>query len=574
MKITQRFLMALLACILLSAEGFVTTGHAAAADSKVILSLNGADLKSPAGEAPYLEGNTVMVPVRQTGEALGFEAMYIQETSSLRISRSGLSLTMKLGGGRFMLNGKDELNIEGAAVLKNNRIFVPLPLMDEIGYITKSKPGSARMAVMTPQYYAEIVMNLIGSKQYEAVSEEFFSKEVQINLSSIKLQKVWESLVSGYGDYVGLQSITSTREQGRHLISGTASFTHGAITVTIAVGGGGEISGLWFAPHAEPVAAPDLALPAGVTEEEVIVGAGTIHPLKGILTLPKAMDQPLPSVVLVHGSGASDYNEAAYAYKPFRDIAYGLAEQGIAVLRYDKRSYSYPQEFMGTAAASVSVKQETVEDAIAAANLLKQDKRLDPAQVYLAGHSLGGMLAPRIDAEGGSFAGLILLAGSPRSLWEIMYDQNIRVINSLADTVPAKAEAAAALNTELARAKALASMTDDQAKAEPAVFAAPAYYFKEMDQHNTAELGRKLMKPVFVLQGSDDFQVFADVDYLRWKDVLKANASAEFKLYPGLNHFFVDYDGAGAGTPAEYNIPGLVDALVIKDIGAWILKQK
>jgi dienelactone hydrolase len=105
------------------------------------------------------------------------------------------------------------------------------------------------------------------------------------------------------------------------------------------------------------------------------------------------------------------------------------------------------------------------------------------------------------------------------------------------------------------------------------VFAAPAYYFKEMDQHSATELAQKLTKPVLVLQGGDDFQVEADVDFPLWKEVLKGDASAEFKLYPGLNHFFVNYDGDGAGTPEEYNVPGLVDAQVIKDMGQWILKQ-
>ncbi|MEK3671707.1 alpha/beta fold hydrolase [Paenibacillus sp. FSL R10-2771] len=573
MRRPRRFLLSMLACSLLLSAGFVTPRVAQAADNKVTLSVNGEVLKFPAAEAPYLEGTMIMVPVRKAGEALGFQTAYIKESSSLQIKLSGIELLMKLGGGQFILNGKDTLTIEGAAVLKNNRIYVPLPLLDEIGYITKPGPGSAQAEVSTPQNYTESVMKLLASGQYEALSDRFFSTEVRNNLSSLKLQQVWEGFTAAYGEYGKVGSLKSSRDNGRYSLSGTAVFAHGKLTVTLTVNSSGQIQGLWFAPYEDPQAAPELALPAGVTEEAVTVGAGTSHPLKGILTLPKASGKPLPSIVLVHGSGISDLNEAAYAYKPFRDIAYGLAEQGIAVLRYDKRGYSYPQEFMGSAAASVTVKEETVEDAIAAAALLKKDKRLDAAQVYLAGHSLGGMLGPRIDADGGNFAGLILLAGSPRSLWEIIYDQNMRVISRLDDAIPAKAEAASSVNAELAKAKALPALTDEQAKAAPAVFGAAAYYFKEMDQHSTAELGRKLTKPVLVMQGSDDFQVYADVDYPLWKDVLKNNSLAEFKLYPGLNHFFVGYEGAGAGTPDEYNVPGMVDEQVIKDMGQWILKQ-
>ncbi|CAM4420202.1 dienelactone hydrolase family protein [Paenibacillus typhae] len=95
-----------------------------------------------------------------------------------------------------------------------------------------------------------------------------------------------------------------------------------------------------------------------------------------------------------------------------------------------------------------------------------------------------------------------------------------------------------------------------------------------MQQQDTAELAGKLNKPVLVLQGADDFQVYADKDFVQWKEVLKHNPSAEFKLYPGLNHFFVNYDGKGAGTLEEYYVPGRVSDQVITDIGAWIGRQK
>ncbi|WNS45534.1 alpha/beta fold hydrolase [Paenibacillus sp. MMS20-IR301] len=573
MKKMKRFTLTGLACLLLLTAGINVPETVQAEGNQVTFTVNGEVMNSPAGETPYLEGGAVMVPVRQTGKLLGYEATYIRENASLQIHSSTIKLEMKLGSGQFLLNGKETLTIEGAAVLKRNRIYIPLALLDEIGYITNSSANSAEAMAWTPQYYTAAVMNDLASGRYAAVSERWFSPEVRKNLSVVKLQQGWESMTSAYGKYVDQHSLTSSREQGQHLLAVTAAFEQGEMNTTITVDGSGKIQGLRFAPGAASAAAPDLALPEGVTEEEVTVGAGTAHPLKGILTLPAKSAKPLPSVILVHGSGSSDLNEAAYAYKPFRDIAYGLAGQGIAVLRYNKRVYSYPQQFTGAAAAGVTVKEETIEDAIAAAALLKQDPRLNAAQVYLAGHSLGGMLGPRIDAEGGGFAGLILLAGSPRSLWEIIYDQNMMLLGKLADTAPGKAEAAAVVNAELAKAQALSSLTDEQAKAAASVFGASAYYLKEMDQHSAANLGRKLAKPVLVLQGSDDFQIFADKDYPLWKDVLKGNSSAEFKLYPGLNHFFVNYDGEASGTAEEYKVPGLVDAQVIKDMGQWIMKH-
>ena len=145
-------------------------------------------------------------------------------------------------------------------------------------------------------------------------------------------------------------------------------------------------------------------------EEKIVVGAGTEYPLNGLLTLPDAPAEKLPAVVLVHGSGASNMDEKVFALTPFKDLAEGLAARGIASVRYDKRTFVYGRKM---AKQAITVKEETIDDALAAAHLLRADPRIDPEAVFLIGHSMGAMLAPRIDAEGGDFRALVLLAGSP-----------------------------------------------------------------------------------------------------------------------------------------------------------------
>src|SRR5437868_1155092 len=71
-------------------------------------------------------------------------------------------------------------------------------------------------------------------------------------------------------------------------------------------------------------------------EREVTVGKGEWE-LPGTLGLPKGSG-PFPAVVLVQGSGPQDRDETMGVNKPFQDIAWGLASNGIAVLRYDKRN--------------------------------------------------------------------------------------------------------------------------------------------------------------------------------------------------------------------------------------------
>ena len=112
-----------------------------------------------------------------------------------------------------------------------------------------------------------------------------------------------------------------------------------------------------------------------MTVEKVIVGENTKYPLNGILTLPDSMTDPVPAVIFVHGSGASNMDEKVGKITPFKDLAEGLAKHGIASIRYDKRSFVHG--FKLVKEKNVTVKLETIEDAILATELLKNKTILD-----------------------------------------------------------------------------------------------------------------------------------------------------------------------------------------------------
>src|SRR2546421_397489 len=86
----------------------------------------------------------------------------------------------------------------------------------------------------------------------------------------------------------------------------------------------------------EDFAAASKDFDDAIKETEVTVGKGE-WVLPGTLPLPTG-DGPFPAVVLVHGSGPHDRDETIGPSRPFRDLAGGLASQGIAVLRYEKRT--------------------------------------------------------------------------------------------------------------------------------------------------------------------------------------------------------------------------------------------
>ncbi len=299
--------------------------------------------------------------------------------------------------------------------------------------------------------------------------------------------------------------------------------------------------------------------------ETITVGAGTQYPLSGLLTLPDDLTKPVPAVVLVHGSGPSDKDERVMKLTPFKDIAEGLAKRGVASLRYDKRTFTYRKQLAKT---SPTVREETIDDALLALDLLRQDARIDQSRIFLLGHSLGAMLAPRIDAEGGNVRGLILLAATPYRLEDVV----LRQLKQAGGKPPLRWIVGLEYKIFKKKFDGLYQMSDAEAKKKKFAGNVTLYYFKEMGQKTAADYLLESGKPVLLLQGARDFQVLADDDFQRLQALLAGRENTVFKLYPGLNHIFVPAisDDILKATK-EYSTERHIGDDVIGDIASFIL---
>ena len=303
--------------------------------------------------------------------------------------------------------------------------------------------------------------------------------------------------------------------------------------------------------------------------ENIIIGKDTKYPLNGLLTLPNDASTPVPAVVLVHGSGSSNMDEKVGKLTPFKDLAEGLAKYGIASIRYDKRSFAHGMKMIRDKSTIITVKEETIEDAVLATELLKMDSRIDPEKIFIIGHSMGGMLAPRIDSEGGNYRGLILMAGSPRKLEEIMIEQleeHVRSGKGLLRWIAKKQLAKVAPMFD-----GLYQRSDEDAKNKKVGGGTTLYYFKEMGEHDAAGYLLPSQKPILIMQGEKDFQVNMDKDFSTYQNLLKGKPNVTFRSYPKLNHAFVPavYESISKLTK-EYNIEQHISDEVISDIANWI----
>ena len=306
--------------------------------------------------------------------------------------------------------------------------------------------------------------------------------------------------------------------------------------------------------------------------EKIIIGENTKYPLNGLLTLPENITEPVPAVVFVHGSGSSNMDEKVGQLTPFKDLAEGLANKGIASIRYDKRSFAHGLKMVRDKSTIITVKEETIDDAILATELLKKDSRIDSHNIFIIGHSMGGMLAPRIDSEGGKYKGLIIMAGTPRKLEDVMLEQNEAVLCSTKGLVNW------IVRKQVAKLSGLFSglyeLSDEEAKKKKVMGGTTLYYFKEMGEHSVADYLATTKKPMLIVQGEKDFQVSVEKDFNEYKRLLNDKTNVEFRLYENLNHAFVNYLYSDIlKAKQEYNTERHIGEEVISDIADWIVKN-
>lgn len=423
---------------------------------------------------------------------------------------------------------------------------------------------AAEQAENTPESLArEFVTQLAQGDYREAVSS--FDSKMSHHLPEDKLQKLWEGISGQWGEFQQIQSIRLQKVPQYQIALVTCRFEKGLLDVKVVFSANQQIAGLFFLP-AGRYQSPSYVKPNRFKETEVTIGTG-LWSLPGTLSVP-IMGEKVPAVVLVHGSGPQDRNETTGPNQPFRDLAEGLASQGIAVLRYEKRTKHHRLK-MVLLSGSLTVREESVEDAVSAVRFLQAHERIDGNRVFVLGHSLGGYLLPQIGAEEQGIAGLISLAGSARPLEEIVLEQ-MKYLSALnGEAAEESQQKLQDLEKQVAMVKSLDLKPETPAGQLP--LGIPASYWLALRDYDAAERARTLQMPLLILQGQRDYQVTMD-DFARWKQALGNRKDVRFISYPKLNHLFMA--GEGPGTPAEYMIPGNVAEDVVRDIAAWIDAQK
>ncbi|MBU0497075.1 MAG: DUF3887 domain-containing protein [Candidatus Thermoplasmatota archaeon] len=399
------------------------------------------------------------------------------------------------------------------------------------------------------------------------VFNTLFDDAIKTQTNPKQLEYIWAQITSNYGDFIQITNIKTIQELGYNIVYLTCEYTKlGVLDTRIIFDDNNLIAGLQFVPTdiSDQYQPPTYANTQNFTETNVTIGNDTVWKLPGTNTIPIG-DGPFPAVILVHGSGPNDRDETIGPNKPFKDLAWGLATKGIAVLRYEKRSKHYATTIVNQL-NNLTVYEEIIEDVLNAITLLKTTKNIDNTHIYLIGHSLGGMLAPKIADQTTDLNGIIIMAAPTRPLEDLMLNQTIYLFNLDGSITDEEQKQIDQVQENVTKIKTLNISTNE------IILGASLPYWESLAYYNPVATAITNDIPMLILQGKRDYQVLYDIDFLTWQTTFNENTDITLIAYDTLNHLFIS--GTGTPTNTEYNIPGNINEDVITDISTWIMSQQ
>ncbi|MDH5021612.1 alpha/beta hydrolase [Halobacterium rubrum] len=385
---------------------------------------------------------------------------------------------------------------------------------------------------------------LLGEGDFEA-AHGVLAPGVRDQISPSSLASAWDSEAGDVGAFRGTAGVERSTDRGYDVLVVRAQFEAGVVNVRV-VFDGAAVAGLQFASASGEYSPPSYADESAFSERELVLDSPACG-LGATLTTPGGGGET--GVVLVHGSGPNDRDESIGPNRPLKDLAWGLASEGVAVLRYDKRTYACDVE-----TDELGFGPLVVDDALTALDRLRAETDIEESAVV--GHSLGAYAAPRIAREDGDAAAFLLAAPS-RPLYELVPDQVRYLANRDGEVTDGERE-------QLEAAEATADRLAD-GDYETGGFAWGPAFWRDVADYDPVAVAEGLDQTVYALQGGRDYQVSPTEDFPAWRDAL---GDARTRLYDDLNHLFVA--GAGDPGPAEYVQPGNVAEAVVNDLAGWL----
>ncbi len=404
------------------------------------------------------------------------------------------------------------------------------------------------------------LVQYLKTGQYEKVLELVDSSLVK-EVSAFEIKMAWESMRKSMGEFRDTLDFQQESIGFKKVWNVGLAFEKDSIDLAFYFTEEGKLSGFFQQPYAvkAPYQLPDYTNAKDFSELPFILySKGYLLP--GILTLStKSKSSPL--LILAHGSGPNSKDEKMGPNPVFKDLAYGLASQGVSTFRYDKRSLVYGSEMISNP-DSFTVYEEVIEDILSAIDTFHQNSRFKG--IFVLGHSLSGYLAPRVAEKRPRIHGIISAAGPARPLQTLILEQ-YKYFQSIDEDPDDWIYTIKQLQRKIEYLES--EEFSFSAYAESLPLDLPAAYWMDLKNYDPIQTARNAGVPILVLQGEKDYQVLM-TDFALWKSGLKNCSKCRFKSYEKLGHGF--FEGADVPGAEQYNQVDHVRKDVILDIAKFI----
>lgn len=406
---------------------------------------------------------------------------------------------------------------------------------------------------------AREIIELQAAGSFEAAHDRLVGAAAEQS-SAADIQQGWEQIVAGSGEFDSILSAEyQAVENGFVVVSVETAFTRVRNIWTVSLTDEGVASAQVTGQKQFAWDPPSYADEAAFEEWTVTLEAPGSCELGGTLTVPGS-EGSVPGVVVGHGSGPVDRDGTFGPNRPYKELAWGLASRGVAVLRYDKRTHACDVD-----RSDVTIDDVVTDDALTALERLRAEDRVAGDSVFFVGHSLSGGLAPRIATRDGALAGVVMLApGLARPLVDSILDQQRHLLDVQGVTGEEREQAIAELEARTEQVRSL-DIGDDEV-----VFGLGGReYFETLAGYDALETAAELEIPLLLGQGGRDYQITVEDDLPLWQEALSGQSTAQFEVYDDLNHLF--QRSKGPRTNTEYYQPEAVLAQrVVEDIAAFV----
>jgi esterase/lipase len=382
----------------------------------------------------------------------------------------------------------------------------------------------------------------------------YFTPDLRNKINGAQLNKLFDGIALQIGQLESFDS-TAVKKKGKSFFY-IGRFTNTTLAININTDDSAKIVGFFFRPISELYEPPSYADHNKYLVSESILISGK-YKLPLVVTLPtRQQGSKFPVVIFLGGSGPSDYDETVGAQKPFKDISIGLALNGIASIRFHKRTFVYKDFPNG-----ITINEEYLLDIKSAVEYVKKMATVDTNNIYIIAHSLGGMLTPLILGKNPEVKGAVLLEANARPLQELIYEQAAYLNKT--DTLKVSTKQLKALAWEINKIT-----TITEADSTNTYFHAKGKYWLSLKKYDPIQTAQRLKnQSLLIIQGGNDYQVTGK-DYKIWTRGLKNNKKAAFYFDPNINHSLVE--SRGTMSPDEYLEPSNVSISLILKMVTWI----